>query len=59
MKKDYAKGLVENAHQYLLIILILSGKTTQYNFQPDSTREFMLETADCLIIHIQLHDSEG
>ena len=55
MKKDHVIGLVENAHQHLNVI----PKTTQYYFQRKSTRVFMSETADCLIIHIQLHDSEG
>ena len=55
MKKDHLIGQVENAYQHLNVI----PKTTQYYFQRNETREFMLETADCLIIHIQLHDSEG
>ena len=59
MKKDHAKGLVENAYQYLFIILILSGKQPSTTLNQTQLWEFMLETAECLIIHIQLHDSEG
>ena len=47
MKKDHVIAQVENAYP--------ENNPVQRN----KTREFMLETADCLIIHIQLHDSEG